>query len=212
MQHWFRTGKKIIGIGRNFADHAKELGNKVPSELIVFLKPTTSYLRPGNDIVVPIGAEVHHEVELGVVIGVGGKHILREDALKHVAGYCVSLDLTARNWQIANKNAGLPWATAKGADTFCPVGDFVPSSEIKDPSNVDLWLTVNGETRQEGNTCDMIWDVPHLIEEVSKIFTLEQGDFILTGTPKGVGPLERGDVVQIGMQDMQPFTWTVTTE
>jgi len=141
-------------------------------------------------------------VELGVVIGKGGRDIRQEDAFSHVDGYCLALDMTARNFQNTAKKAGLPWSAAKGYDTFCPVSSFIPKSRVGNPQDLNLWLKVNGETRQNGNTSDMIFKIDYLISKVSTIMTLEPGDLILTGTPSGVGVVKPGDVITSGLADL----------
>ncbi|CAO3674956.1 hypothetical protein G6F70_001334 [Rhizopus microsporus] len=194
------TGKKIVAIGRNFSEHAKELGNAVPTSPFFFLKPTSSYLANGGTIEIPKGCEVHHEVELAVVIGKEARDCPASQAMEHVAGYALAIDCTARNLQNEAKKKGLPWSTAKGFDTFSPISEFVPKEQIPDAHNVDLWLKVNDKFRQQGNTKDMIFSVPKLIEYVSSIMKLEVGDVILTGTPSGVGPIQSGDLVTAGMK------------
>ncbi|CAG8473149.1 5095_t:CDS:2 [Funneliformis mosseae] len=176
----------------------KELGNAVPTTPFFFLKPTSSYLLSG-EVEIPKGCVVHHEVELGVVIGKGGRDIRKSEAMDYVEGYALGIDMTARNLQDAAKKNGLPWSAAKGFDTFTPVGEFIPKSEIKDPHNVNLWLKLNEEIKQNGVTKDMIFKIPTLIEYISSIMTLEKGDLILTGTPSGVGPILPGQVITAGL-------------
>lgn len=156
-RNFIQSGRKIVAIGRNFADHAKELGNAVPKSPFFFLKPTSSFIGAGESIEIPMGCEVHHEVELGVVIGKDGRDIAAKDAHKYIAGYTLALDMTARNLQEAAKKSGLPWSAAKGYDTFTPVGEFIPKEKIPDTDNVDLSLKIDGITKQEGNTRDMIF-------------------------------------------------------
>ncbi|BEI81250.1 hypothetical protein CcaverHIS002_0204100 [Cutaneotrichosporon cavernicola] len=199
MASFFRTGRKCIAIGRNYADHAKELGNAVPKEPFFFLKPTSSYIGPGETVEIPKGVNCHHEVELGVVIGKNGRNISAADADSYVAGYTLAIDMTARNMQEAVKKKGLPWSAAKGFDTFCPVGPFIPKSKIGDTSKVGLTLSINGQVKQAGTTADMIFDVPHLISFVSGIMKLEEGDVILTGTPAGVSQVKPGDTVDVSI-------------
>jgi len=195
MASFLRTGKKIIAIGRNYAEHAKELGNAVPKEPFFFLKPTSSYLANGGKIEIPRGVVAHHEIELGVVIGKGGRDIPESAAEDHVSGYTLAIDMTARNVQEEVKKKGLPWTTAKGFDTFTPVGHFIPKSAVHDPYNLNLWLKINDEFKQNGTTSDMLFRIPRLIQHVSSIMTLEEGDLILTGTPSGVGPVKPGEAV-----------------
>ncbi|KAI0053979.1 hypothetical protein FA95DRAFT_1551758 [Auriscalpium vulgare] len=201
MASFLRSGKKIVAIGRNYADHVKELNNKVPKEPFFFLKPTTSYLPSGGNVEIPRGILAHHEVELGVVIGKGGREISEQDAYSHIAGYALAVDMTARNLQDEVKKKGLPWSAVKGFDTFTPISSFIPKSQVSDPHNLSLWLKINGEFKQKGNTADMIFGISRLIEHVSSIMTLEEGDLILTGTPAGVGPLNAGDEVECGLAD-----------
>ncbi|CAD6576104.1 MAG: hypothetical protein TREMPRED_001579 [Tremellales sp. Tagirdzhanova-0007] len=193
MSNFLRTGRKIVAIGRNYADHAKELGNAIPKEPFFFLKPTSSYISPGEGHVeIPRGTIVHHEVELGVVIGKNGRDISVSEAESYIAGYALAVDMTARNVQDAVKAKGLPWSTAKGYDTFCPIGPFIPKSQIADATKVGLTFSIDGTTKQSGTTVDMIFDIPSLICFVSGIMRLEEGDVLLTGTPKGVGPIGDG--------------------
>ncbi|CAG8494502.1 27690_t:CDS:2 [Dentiscutata erythropus] len=175
MNNFTSIGKKIVAIGRNFSDHAKELGSTVPTSPIFFLKPTSSYLLQGGSVEVPKGSEVHHE------------------------GYALGIDMTARDLQTEAIKKGLPWSAAKGFDTFTPIGDFIPKDLIKDPSNVNLWLKVNNQMKQNGSTKEMVFKIPTLIEHVSSIMRLEKGDLILTGTPAGVGPIFAGDVITAGL-------------
>jgi len=196
MSNFLRTGRKIVAIGRNYADHAKELGNAIPKEPFFFLKPTSSYVSPGEVFEIPKGTIVHHEVELGVVIGKTGRDIPKSDAESYIAGYALAIDMTARNVQDFVKKKGLPWSTAKGYDTFCPIGPFIPKSQISDLTKVGLHFAIDGQVKQSGTTADMIFDVPTLISFVSGIMRLEEGDLILTGTPKGVGPIANGQTFE----------------
>ncbi|KAI7889833.1 uncharacterized protein EV154DRAFT_513011 [Mucor mucedo] len=193
------TGKKIIAIGRNFSEHAKELNNEVPTSPFFFLKPTSSYLENGGTIEIPQGCEVHHEIELAVIIGKNGRNIPATEANDYIGGYALSIDLTARDLQLEAKKARLPWTASKGFDTFTPISAFIPKHEISDAANVNIWIKVNDEYRQRGNTRDMIFSIPTLIEYVSSIMKLETGDVILTGTPKGVGPIYAGEHVTAGL-------------
>ncbi|KIM27558.1 hypothetical protein M408DRAFT_166659 [Serendipita vermifera MAFF 305830] len=200
MASFAQTGRKIVAIGRNYAKHAKELGNAVPEKPFFFLKPTSSYLLNGGKVEIPRGVTVHHEVELGVVIGKTGRDISATQAEEYVAGYALGIDMTGRNVQDAAKKKGLPWTAAKGFDTFTPISGFIPKSAVSDPSNLNLWLKINGAFKQNGNTGDMIFRIPQLIEHVSSIMTLEEGDLILTGTPEGVGAIQAGDKITAGLQ------------
>lgn len=198
---------KILCIGRNYAAHARELGNEVPEEPVVFLKPLTSLVGNGGKVILhPRTQDVHHEVELVLVIGKGGKDIPVQDAMKHVDGFAVGLDMTARDVQNAAKKKGLPWTVAKGFDTFAPVGDFIAASRVSNPQDLRIRLSVNGEVRQEGTTADMIHSVPELVAYCSSLFTLMPGDLIFTGTPEGVGPVQDGDVLEAEVSGLPKLT------
>jgi 2-keto-4-pentenoate hydratase/2-oxohepta-3-ene-1,7-dioic acid hydratase in catechol pathway len=191
----YRIGK-ILCIGRNYVDHIKELGNEMPQRPVIFMKPASSVIGEGEEIVIPsYSSDCHHEAELAVLIGRGGKDIEVAAALQHVAGYGVAIDLTLRDVQSEQKKKGLPWEIAKGFDTSCPLSAFVPAAKVADPQEVRITLAVNGEPRQDGSTALMIHRIPELISYLSSIFTLEAGDVILTGTPAGVGPIKSGDEV-----------------
>eukprot|EP00013_Stygamoeba_regulata_P026604 CAMPEP_0177646426 /NCGR_PEP_ID=MMETSP0447-20121125/9768_1 /TAXON_ID=0 /ORGANISM="Stygamoeba regulata, Strain BSH-02190019" /LENGTH=230 /DNA_ID=CAMNT_0019148959 /DNA_START=185 /DNA_END=877 /DNA_ORIENTATION=- len=192
--------RKIIAIGRNYAEHAKELGNEAPSSPVFFLKPPSSFITQGQKVVIPQrSSDVHHEVELGVVIGKGGKRIAEAEAMSHIGGYILALDMTARDIQSVAKGKGLPWSESKGYDTFTPVSDLIQVDAISNPHDVRLWLKVNGEERQNGSTDQMIFSVPSLISHLSTIMTLQQGDLILTGTPAGVSQVHSGDLITAGL-------------
>ncbi|GAB5591542.1 hypothetical protein Unana1_06442 [Umbelopsis nana] len=199
-RNFFNTGRKIVAIGRNYSEHAKELGNAVPKSPFFFLKPTSSFLANGGSIEVPQGCDVHHEIELAAIIGREARDVKAADALNYVDGWALAIDMTARDLQAQAKSKGLPWSAAKGFDTFTPISDFIPKNAIPDPHNVSLWLKVNDTIKQNGNTKDMIFDIAKLIEYVSTIMKLEAGDVLLTGTPSGVGPIHPGDVVTAGMK------------
>ncbi|PVU90930.1 hypothetical protein BB559_003484 [Furculomyces boomerangus] len=196
---FIRRGRKIIAIGKNYVDHAKEMNSLPPKEPMFFLKPTTSYISSPGKILLPKGQLIHHEIEMGVVIGKGGRDIPADNAFDHVSGYTLALDLTARDLQDFAKKKGYPWTMSKGFDHFTPISSFISKEKIKDPNNVRVWTSVNGKVRQDDSTSLMIFKIPTLIEYVSKVMTLEEGDLILTGTPKGVGPVESGDKVVAGL-------------
>lgn len=186
--------RKIFCIGRNYAEHAKEMNADIPEAPVFFLKPSTAIIRDGGSIHrPPISNELHHEVEMTVLIGRGGKNILRGNALNHVAGYGIGLDMTSRDVQSDAKKKGLPWTLAKGFDTSAPVSDFVPAGEISDPRNLEVKLDVNGITRQHSNTGNFIFNIEELIAYISQFFTFERGDILFTGTPEGVAPAASGD-------------------
>ncbi|WCJ23462.1 Acylpyruvase FAHD1 mitochondrial [Euphorbia peplus] len=198
-----QVGTKIVGVGRNYAAHAKELGNAVPKEPVLFLKPTSSYLANGGTIQIPHPCEsLHHEVELAVIIARKARDVPQDTAMDYVGGYALALDMTAREIQAAAKSAGLPWTVAKGQDTFTPISSVLPVSSVPDPDNLELWLKVDGEIRQKGTTKDMIFRIPYLISHISTIMTLYEGDVILTGTPEGVGPVKAGQKITAGITDL----------
>jgi acylpyruvate hydrolase len=185
---------KIVCLARNYVDHIKELGNETPAQPILFMKPSSSVIGSGESIRIPsYSRECHHEVELALLIGTGGKDIPEEAALDHLAGYGVALDMTLRDVQNELKTKGLPWEIAKGFDTSCPLSLFVPVSAVADPQELRLRLEINGELRQDGTTDHMINPVRRIVSHISTLFTLEPGDVILTGTPAGVGPVLPGD-------------------
>jgi 2-keto-4-pentenoate hydratase/2-oxohepta-3-ene-1,7-dioic acid hydratase in catechol pathway len=183
---------KVIGVGRNYADHAAELGNEVPDEPVIFVKPATAVIGPGAPIVIPPqSSEVHHEAELAVVIGTVTHRVAAEDASGHILGYTCANDVTARDLQRSDGQ----WARAKGFDTFCPLGPAI-ETEL-DPADLSVIARVNGEVRQEGNTNDLVFGVGEIMAFVSDVMTLLPGDVILTGTPAGVGPMRAGDRVDV---------------
>lgn len=188
---------KLICIGRNFANHAAEMDSEVLEHPVIFLKPSTSLVGQGGKVMLPsMTREVHHEVELVVAIGRGGKHIPKDEALNHVDGYALGLDMTARDLQKEAKDHGLPWSVAKGFDTFAPLGPLAPARDVSDPQQLEIELRVNGEVRQTARTAEMIFSVAFLIAYCSTIFTLLPGDLIYTGTPEGVGPVQHGDLLE----------------
>ncbi|KAL4643002.1 hypothetical protein ACB092_02G060800 [Castanea dentata] len=210
LQKLFSGGTKIVAVGRNYVAHAKELGNAVPKEPVLFLKPTSSYLGVGGTIEIPHPLEsLHHEVELAVVIGKKARDVPEASAMDYVAGYALALDMTAREIQASAKSAGLPWTVAKGQDTFTPIGSVLPKESVPDPDNLELWLKVDGEMRQKGSTKDMIFKIPFLISHISSIMTLLEGDVILTGTPPGVGPVKAGQKITAGITDLVEVYFSV---
>jgi 2-keto-4-pentenoate hydratase/2-oxohepta-3-ene-1,7-dioic acid hydratase in catechol pathway len=180
-----RVGK-IMCIGLNYADHAAETGAKLPSEPVLFMKATSAINGPFDDIRIPRGStQTDWEAELGVVIGEAAKYVSEENALEYVAGYCISHDVSERSFQ---KDRGGQWTKGKSCDTFGPIGPWlVTKDEVPDPQNLRLWLEVDGERRQDGNTSNMIFGVKKLVSYLSQFMTLHPGDIISTGTPSGVG-------------------------
>ncbi len=201
---------KILCIGRNYALHAREMGSDVPEEPVVFLKPASALIATGETVRLPAqSTDVHHEVELVVVVGQGGSWIPLQSALDHVAGYAVGLDLTARDLQSRAKKAGLPWSVAKGFDTFAPLGPVTRAAVVADPQDLVIELRINGELRQSGHTSQMIFPVAALVSWCSQVFTLEPGDLIYTGTPEGVGPIAAGDVLEATGTGLEPLRVSV---
>eukprot|EP00118_Oscarella_pearsei_P004027 m.16724 g.16724 ORF g.16724 m.16724 type:complete len:221 (+) comp27092_c0_seq1:623-1285(+) len=206
-------GRKIVAVGRNYREHAAELGNVVPSEPLLFLKPPSSYVQEGKAIKVPpVCTELHHEVELGVVIGQSGSRVPEEKAMDYIGGYTLALDMTARDLQSAAKKKGHPWTVAKGYDTFCPVSRFLTKAEVREPQNARLWLKVDGSTRQDGTTKDMIFNIPTLLSYISGIMKLEPGDVILTGTPAGVGSVRPGQRITAGIDSVVTMEFPVEAD
>lgn len=199
---------KIVCIGLNYVDHAKESGMEVPKEPVIFFKSTSAIVGPYDGVTIPKNSEkTDWEVELGVVIGKRASYVEKDDALNHVAGYVLHNDYSEREFQIER---GGQWVKGKSADTFAPLGPFIATpDEVGDPHQLDLWLDVNGEARQRSNTNNLVFDIPTLIHELSHFMTLLPGDVISTGTPHGVGAglkppvfLKAGDVVTLGIQGL----------
>jgi fumarylpyruvate hydrolase len=189
--------RRIFCVGRNYAGHAREMGGDPAREPpFFFTKPADAVVVGGGDTPYPPAtANLHHEVELVVAIGTGGVDIAAEDALAHVFGYAVGLDLTRRDLQDVARKAGRPWDMAKGFDGSAPIGEIAPASVVGHPAAGRITLTVNGEARQAGNLNEQIWAVPEVIAALSKLVRLAPGDLIFTGTPEGVGALARSDVL-----------------
>jgi len=189
------TPTKIVCIGRNYADHAKELGNEAPSEPLLFLKPPSALLAPGGTIVRPAQSQlVHHEGELAIVVGREAKNVRREDWRDYVLGFTCANDVSARDLQ----RKDVQFTRGKGFDTFCPIGPHIETD--LDPSDLRVVTRVNGQVKQDGRTSQMIFPCDVLFAYVSEHMTLMPGDVILTGTPAGVGSLEAGDTVEVEIE------------
>lgn len=183
---------KVVCVGKNYADHAKELGGEVPAEPVIFLKPSTTVIGENDPILLPSqSSNVHHEAELAVVISHLCKNVEVSRAHEVILGYTVANDVTARDLQEKDGQ----WTRAKSFDTFCPLGPWI-ETQI-DPTNLDISCEVNGEVKQAGNTSDMVRSAHEMVSWISKVMTLLPGDVILTGTPAGVGPIVNGDVVEV---------------
>ncbi|GAA0191629.1 MULTISPECIES: fumarylacetoacetate hydrolase family protein [unclassified Aeromicrobium] len=192
---------KVVGIGRNYAAHAAELGNDVPERPLVFLKPNTSVVGPGDPIVYPAqSSDVHFEGELAVVIGRICKDVPAEDVDKVIFGYTVANDVTARDLQRTDGQ----WARAKGFDSFCPLGPWIETN--LDPADLRVTTELGGEVKQDGRTSDMVFSVADIVAYVSSFMTLLPGDVILTGTPDGVGPMQVGDSVSVTVEGIGTLT------
>ncbi len=193
---------KILCIGRNYAEHAREMKSDISETPVFFLKPPSALVRDGGTIVIPsISSDVHHEVEMTVLIGDGGKNIPRREALNRVAGYGVGLDMTLRDVQSEAKKKGLPWTLAKGFDTSAPISRFVAASKVPNPQAMEVVLNVNGTERQVGKTEQLIFSVQDFIAYVSQFLTLERGDIIYTGTPEGVAQVKSGDQLEAALRN-----------
>ncbi len=201
------TGK-FICIGLNYSDHAAETGNPVPSEPVIFMKASSTIVGPNDDIIIPRGSvKTDWEVELGVIIGKSAKYVSEAEALDHVAGYCVTNDVSEREFQIEHEGQ---WTKGKSCDTFGPIGPWLATrDEVPDPQNLSMWLEVNGKRYQDGSTATMVYGVAHLVSYLSRFMTLHPGDVISTGTPPGVGMgqnpqvyLKPGDVVTLGIEGL----------
>lgn len=206
---------KIVCVGLNYVDHAKETNAAIPTEPILFLKSTTAIVGPNDDLVIPRhSTKTDWEVELGVVIGKKASYVAESEAMAYVAGYVLHNDYSERAFQLER---GGQWAKGKGCDTFAPIGPYlVLPGDIPDVNNLRLWLTVNGKMMQDGNTSNLVFNIPHLIHYISQFMTLLPGDIISTGTPHGVGLgqkpepvyLKPGDVVALGIDGLGESTQT----
>jgi 2-keto-4-pentenoate hydratase/2-oxohepta-3-ene-1,7-dioic acid hydratase in catechol pathway len=210
---------KFVAIGLNYRDHAAEAGLALPTEPIIFQKTTSSIVGPDDDVLLPRGSlKSDWEVELGIVIGTRAKYVDEADALAHVAGYCVMNDVSERSYQMER---GGTWDKGKGCDTFGPIGPWlVTADEVGDPSGLRLWLDLNGERLQNGNTSNLVFGVAEIISYVSRFMTLLPGDLIATGTPAGVGMglkpqprfLKPGDVMTLGVEGLGQQRQTVVAD
>jgi len=194
---------KILCLGRNYAEHVREMNSELPEFPIVFLKPSTALIADGGGIKIPsFSNELHYEVELVVLIGRECSSIAPKDAWDHIAGYAVGLDMTLRDIQSEAKKRGLPWSVAKGFDTSAPISTIVEKSAVQNPGQLSISLSVNGKIRQNSNTHKMIFSIDHVVSYLSSIFTLEQGDLIFTGTPEGVGAVVPGDILEAKLESV----------
>jgi 2-keto-4-pentenoate hydratase/2-oxohepta-3-ene-1,7-dioic acid hydratase in catechol pathway len=195
------TPRSIVCIGRNYADHASELGNAVPDEPLVFLKPVSSLVGPGDDVVHPnLSHRVDHEAELVAVIGRTARKVSRAEAWSVIGGWTLGNDVTARDLQKSDPQ----WTRGKGFDSFCPIGPWIDTD--LEPADVRITCHVDGELRQQGSTRDLIFDIPTLVEYITAFMTLTAGDVIMTGTPAGVGPVEVGQTMTVAAPRLGQLT------
>ncbi|MDO9185353.1 MAG: fumarylacetoacetate hydrolase family protein [Bacteroidia bacterium] len=195
---------KIICIGRNYAEHAKEMNSAIPSEPVFFLKPDTSLIKDNQPFYYPdFSKEIHHEVELVLKINKPGKNIQTQFANKYYNEIGIGIDFTARDIQAECKKNGLPWEKAKAFDGAAPIGKFIDKKQFTDEKNINFHLKINGNNVQEGNTKDLLFSFDTIIAYISKYFTLRTGDLIYTGTPEGVGPVQIGDRLEAFIEDQK---------
>lgn len=201
---------KIICVGRNYAEHAKELNNAVPTSPVLFMKPDTAVLRENKDFYYPaFSNDIHFECELVVRISREGKHIAEKFARTYIDGVGLGIDMTARDLQEEQKKKGLPWEIAKGFNDSAPVSSFLPIAQFPALQDIRFTCAINGETRQKGHTADMIFSVEYLISYISQYFTLKKGDLIFTGTPSGVGALHIQDRIEAWLGDEKMLDFSV---
>lgn len=202
--------RRVYCVGRNYAAHAIEMGHDPDREPPFFFQKNPDNLVHAAEFPYPpLSADVHHEVELVIALKRGGDAIDAADALDCVYGYAVGIDFTRRDLQAQAKSSGKPWAAAKAFEHSAPVSQIVPAQAIGHPADGNIWLKINGETKQQGDLNQMIWKTQEIIAELSKLFTLAAGDIIMTGTPSGVGPVSRGDAVSCGIDGVATMTVTV---
>lgn len=201
---------KIVCIGRNYAEHAKEMNAAVPAEPVFFLKPDTAILKDNAAFYYPdFSKDIHHEVELVLKINKPGKNIETQFANKYYDEIGIGIDFTARDIQAKCKEKGLPWEKAKAFDGSAPIGKFIDKKKLKDLNNINFQLTINGKLKQKGNTKDLLFSFDAVIAYVSKFFTLKKGDLIYTGTPEGVGPVVIGDKLEASIENEKLLSFEI---
>jgi 2-keto-4-pentenoate hydratase/2-oxohepta-3-ene-1,7-dioic acid hydratase in catechol pathway len=201
---------RVFCIGRNYVEHVRELSNIVPTKPVVFIKPASCLVAPGEKIHFPKhGNELHHEVEIVVRVGRKGRARTEEETLSFIDAITIGLDLTLRDVQTELKQKGFPWEIAKAFEQSAPIGDFIPYDGSLDLKNISFGCKVNGVERQRGNTGKMIFSIPKLLVELSMIWVLRTGDLIYTGTPSGVGPLKIGDRIEVESDPIGSFSWSI---
>jgi len=205
----YRVGK-IVCVGQNYVKHIDELSSKRYDTPVLFLKPSTSLLTDANPIRLPdFSNEVHHEVELALLVGKIARHINADNWREFIIGAGIALDLTLRDLQSIAKERGLPWAVAKGFDGSCPVSEFIAIDRIKNLQNLTIELRINGTLKQHGSTSEMIYPIGELLAYITNIFTLEPGDIVLTGTPAGVGKIKTGDHLEASITEIGSMAFEV---
>ena len=206
----YHSPQRIFCIGKNYAEHIKELGGNAPSQPVVFMKPVSCLVSPGETIRMPThGNNLHHEVEVVALIGTAGKNISESDAASHIAGLTLGLDLTLRDVQSNMKKKGWPWEISKAFDQSAPLGTWTPYDATLPLDNIPFQCSVNGSVRQTGNSGEMIFPISHLVHYLSGIWELKEGDLIFTGTPSGVGPLQPDDRVTLHSDLLGTFEWSL---
>ena len=201
---------KIICIGRNYAEHAKEMKSEVPTEPVFFMKPDTALLKDNEPFYFPdFTKDLHHEIEVVLKISKVGKHIAEEFANKYYEEISLGIDFTARDLQAQCKAKGLPWEKAKSFDSSAPIGKFVKKTELGDLQNLNFELKINNESKQKGNTSDLLFSFDKVIAYVSQFVTLKVGDLIYTGTPEGVGPVKIGDQLYGSLNGIELFCFQI---
>jgi 2-keto-4-pentenoate hydratase/2-oxohepta-3-ene-1,7-dioic acid hydratase in catechol pathway len=211
---------KIICLGRNYIEHAKEMKAEVPKNPIFFAKTVNTLVTDSNPIIYPKMLynnqeynKVDHEVELAFIVSQTSKNIQIKNAYDYIEGYSIFLDITARKMQISDRNINLPWYRSKNFDTFGPIGpEITPCNDIEDPHNLNIQLRINGEVRQQSNTKYMIFKIPEILAFLSKFITLVPGDIVATGTPSGVGPIQPGDIIEASIEKIGKITHKVILE
>jgi len=202
--------RRVFCIGRNYRAHAEELNNAIPDSPVVFIKPTSSLIPKNSIIPMPShGQDLHYEAELVILVGQEGRPQNLDDTRRFIEGFSIGLDLTLRDVQSGLKKKGLPWEKAKGFDGSAPLGTFTSYNPEIDLADISFTCEVNGEIRQQGNTGNMLFSIPILLMELSKIWVLKPGDLIFTGTPEGVGPLHSGDSISVSCDLVGTYSWTV---
>jgi fumarylpyruvate hydrolase len=202
--------RRIYCVGRNYVEHAKEMGFTGREAPFFFMKPADALVvvpegQTGEMAYPSLTKDFHHEIELVAAIGTGGKNIKAADAMKHIYGYAVGLDMTRRDLQGEQKKLGRPWDIGKGFDQSAPIGPLVPAAQAGDIENAEIWVQVNGKDRQRSTVSKLIWNIGEIIEHVSTAWELQPGDLIFTGTPEGVGPVQRGQTMNVRIDGLDPI-------